>query len=287
MYTNTKAIKLSNLAEDLLKKGINEEAIEALKRSMRLSSPDDMKSYIQVAISLYNNGDYEHAKVFLNTFLEYWMAAEAYFLLGEIAKKEYKLEDAFEFYRKGLSLHVSSNLSPYYEFLSLCSILKEEDKGLEAAKNILKINNKDKVALRYMANYFYRNDLYKEAMNFYKILVDNELADYNDYHYYGVCLHEIKDYKKAEDMYLQALAMYPSDTPEVLSLKNLRTKTLKDNYPNIEESKAKYIQKIKDNPESSDYFHLGNIEFINENYDKAAELYSKAKEIYKEKICAY
>lgn len=282
MSTNTKAMKLSNLAEELLKKGVNEEAIEALKRSMRLSTSDDMKSYLQVAVSLFENGDYEHAKIFLNTFLEYWMAAEAYFLLGAIAKKEYRLEDSFELYRKGMTLYTSSNLEPYYEFLSLCTILKEEDKGLEAAKNVLRINAKDRVALVYMANYFFRNSLYKEAMNFYKILVDNNLADHNDYHYYGVCLHEIKDYKRAENMYLQALAMYPADTPEAKELKNLRSKSLRDNYPNLEESKAKYIQKIKDNPESSDYFHLGNIEFINGNYDKAYELYAKAKECYEE-----
>ena len=46
--TNTKAMKLSNLAEELLKKGVNEEAVEALKRSMRLSSGDDMKSYFEL-----------------------------------------------------------------------------------------------------------------------------------------------------------------------------------------------------------------------------------------------
>ncbi len=285
MSTNTKAMKLSSLAEELLKKGVNEEAVEALKRSMRLSTSDDMKSYLQVAVSLYDRGDYEHAKIFLNTFLEYWMAAEAYFLLGAIAKKEYKLEEAFELYRKGITLYTSSsNLDPYYEFLSLCTLLKEEDKGLEAAKNVLKINNKDRVALVYMANYFFRNGLYKEAMNFYKILVDNKLADHNDYHYYGVCLHEIKDYKKAENMYLQALAMYPADTPEVLALKNLRSKSLRDNYPNVEESKAKYTKKIKENPESSDYFHLGNLEFIDGNYEKAAEFYSKAKEVYEDQV---
>ena len=86
-------------------------------------------------------------------------------------------------------------------------------------------------------------------------------------------------------MYLQALAMYPADTPEILALKNLRSKSLRDNYPNLEESKAKYTKKIKENPDSSDYLHLGNIEFINENYEKAAELYAKAKEVYEEKIC--
>ena len=56
MSTNTKAMKLSNLAEELLKKGVNEEAIEALKRSMRLSTAEDMKSYLQVAVSLFDNG---------------------------------------------------------------------------------------------------------------------------------------------------------------------------------------------------------------------------------------
>ena len=85
-------------------------------------------------------------------------------------------------------------------------------------------------------------------------------------------------------MYLQALAMYPADTPEVLTLKNLRSKTLKDNYPNLKESKEKYTNKIKENPESSDYFHLGNIEFIDGNYEKAAEFYSKAKEVYEEQV---
>ncbi|TKZ32044.1 tetratricopeptide repeat protein, partial [Brachyspira catarrhinii] len=242
MHIGTKAIKLTNLAEDLLKKGVDGEAMEALKRSMRLSNGNDMKSYLQIALSLFESGDYEHAKIFLNTFLEYWMASEAYFILGDIAKKEKRLKDAFELYRKGLSLYNSHNLNPYYEFLSLCSVLQEEDEGLEIAKYLLKRNNRDRVALVYMANYFYRNKLYREAISFYKILVESDLADYNDYHYYGICLHEIKDYKKAEDMYIQALSIYPANTPAAIELKNLRNKNLKDNYPNLEKSRAKYTK---------------------------------------------
>ena len=291
MLIGTKAIKLTNLAEDLFKKGVDGEAMEALKRSMRLSDGNDIKSYLQIALSLFENGDYEHAKIFLNTFLEYWMASEAYFILGDIAKKERRLKDAFEFYRKGLSLYNSHNLNPYYEFLSLCSALKEEDEGLEIAKYLLKRNNRDRVALVYMANYFFRNKLYREAINFFQILVENDLADYNDYHYYGICLHEIKDYKKAEDMYIQALSIYPANTPAAIELKNLRNKSLRDNYPNLEKSRAKYTKNIEESPKSNDYFHLGNIEFIEGNYEKAAEYYYKAKEVYqeymgrKERIC--
>lgn len=137
----------------------------------------------------------------------------------------------------------------------------------------------------FLANYFFANNKYKEAMKFYEVLVDNNLADYNDYHYYGVCLHELKDYKRAENMYLQALEMYPADSPETIALKNLRNRKLEDNYPNIEKSKKEYLENIKHSPKSSDYFHLGNIEFINGNYDKASEFYSKAKEIYLDKVC--
>lgn len=284
MHMGTKAVKLSNLAEDLLKKGVEGEAMEALKRSMRLSDGADMKSYLQIALSLFENGDFEHAKIFLNTFLEYWMASEAYFMLGDIAKKEKRLKDAFEFYRKGITLYNSHNLAPYYEFLSLCSALNEEEEGLETAKYLLKRNNRDRIALVYMANYFFKNKLYKEAINFYKILADNNLADYNDYHYYGICLHETRDYKLAEDMYLQALEICPANSPAAIELKNLRNKSLKDNYPNLEESKAKYSKNIKIAPKSNDYFHLGNIEFIEGNYDKAAEYYYKAKEIFEENI---
>ena len=285
MSINTKAIKLSNLAEELLKKGINTEAVEALKRSIRLSNGEDMKSYLKIAITLFNNGDYEHAKVFLNTFLEYWMAAEAYFILGSISKKECKLQEAFEHYKKGVTLYNGDDLVPYYEFLSLCNVLKEEDKGIDTAKYILKIDNRDRIALVFLANYFFANKKYKEAMKFYEVLVDNNLADYNDYHYYGVCLHELKDYKRAENMYLQALEMYPADSPETMALKNLRNRKLEDNYPNIEKSKKEYLENIKHSPKSSDYFHLGNIEFINGNYDKASEFYSKAKELYLDKVC--
>ena len=291
MLIGTKAMKLTNLAEDLLKKGVDGEAMEALKRSMRLSDGNDMKSYLQIALSLFENGDYEHAKIFLNTFLEYWMASEAYFILGDIAKKEKRLKDAFELYRKGLTLYNSHNLNPYYEFLSLCSVLNEEDEGLEIAKYLLKRNNRDRVALVYIGNYFLRNKLYREAIKFFQILVENDLADYNDYHYYGICLHEIKDYKKAEDMYIQALSIYPANTPAAIELKNLRNKNLKDNYPNLEKSRAKYTKNIEESPKSNDYFHLGNIEFIEGNYEKAAEYYYKAKEVYqeymerKERIC--
>lgn len=280
MAVTTKSNKLSYLAEKLLKKGINNEGIEALKRSMRLSDESDKQSYLDIASSLFESGDYEHTKIFLKTFLEYWMASEAYFLFGEIAKKEKRYKDAFEHYRKGLSIYSSRNLNPYYEFLSLCNILKEEDKGLDIAKSILKVDNRDKIALTYMAKYFYKNKLYKEAISFYEILVENNIADYNDYHYYGVCLHEIKDYKKAENMYIKALDMYPSKNQEIINLKELRERKIEDNYPNIEEAKEKYLKNIEENPTHIDYFHLGNIEFIKRNYEKATELYNKAKELY-------
>lgn len=285
MVTNTKSIKLSNLAEDLLKKGGSREsleAVEALKRSIRLGTGEDMKSYLQVAASLYESGDYEHAKIFLNIFLEYWMAAEAYFILGAIAKREHRFQDAILFYEKGISLYNGMDLRPYHECLSLCIKLKDDERAFELSKCILKINNKDKEALSYMAKYHTKLGAYKEGMKFYSILVENNIADYNDYHYYGICLHETKDYKKAENMYLKALELYPSDSPETTELKNLRKKNLKENYPDIEESKNKYSNKIKENPDVSSYFHLGNIEFIGGNYDKAAELYNKAKSLYEE-----
>ena len=52
MLIGTKAMKLTNLAEDLLKKGVDGEAMEALKRSMRLSDGNDMKSYLQTFLVL-------------------------------------------------------------------------------------------------------------------------------------------------------------------------------------------------------------------------------------------
>jgi len=94
----------------------------------------------------------------------------------------------------------------------------------------------------------------------------------------------MKDYKKAEDMYIQALSIYPANTPAAIELKNLRNKNLRDNYPNIAQSKAKYMKNIKNSPKSNDYFHLGNIEFIEGNYEKAAEYYYKAKEVYQATI---
>lgn len=288
MFTNTKAVKLSALAGSLLKKSGNKEskeAIEALKRSMRLGSVDDIKSYLKVASSLYENGDYEHAKIFLNIFLEYWMSAEAYFILGAISKKERIYAKSLEYYEKGISLHNGNDLSYYHEYLFLCIKLKEEDRAFDICKRILKINNKDKEALSFIGKYHVKVKAYKEAIKFYNILVENNIADYNDFHYYGVCLHEIKDYKKAEDMYLLALNMYPADTPETLELKNLRKHNLRENYPDIEKSKSIYGRIIKKDPDSSSYFHLGNIEFINGNYDKAAELYGRAKELYESKIC--
>lgn len=277
---DNKSTKLGNLAEELLKKGIDNEAMEALKRSMRLNNQSDMTSYLNIAISLFESGDYYHTKVFLDTFLEYSKNSKAYFILGKIAEYEKNIESAFNYYRMGIEIYDNHNLEPYYDFLSICKKLKKEDKGIDAAKNILSINDKDVFALRYMAQYFYKNKLFKESSSFYKILVDNNLADHNDYHYYGVCLYEIRDFKSSEYIYQKALDMYPSNDPQVLKLKDLASKTLEENYPNIEESKQKYLNNIKENPTHSDYFHLGNIEFISGNYQKAVELYNKAKEIY-------
>ena len=282
MNTNVenKSTKLTVLAEELLKKGVDNEAMEALKRSMRLNKQNDMSSYLNIAISLFESGDFNHTKVFLDTFLEYSQDSKAYFILGKIAESEKDIEKAFNYYRKGIEIYDNHNLEPYYDFLSICKKLKKEDRGIEAAKNILKINDKDVFALRYMAQYFYKNNLIKEASSFYKILVENNLADHNDYHYYGVCLYEVEDFKSAEIVYKKALEMYPSNDPRVLKLKNLTSSTLEDNYPNMEEAKKQYLKNIEEKPTHSDYFHLGNIELINGNYQKAVEFFSKAKEIY-------
>lgn len=280
MSNNTKSMKLTNLAENLFKKGINEEAIEALKRSIRLGDKEDMYSYLQVASELYNNNDYEHAKIFLNIFLEHWNAAEAYFILARIHKDENMFESAVSYYEKGFELYSSCELLPYHECLSLYTLLEDDKNALDISKRILKINKQDKTALLFLANYHKNKKLYKEASKFYEMLIKYDYADYDVYSNYGMCCSELQDYPKAEAMYIEALERYPIKNEIYYELKTLRHRSLAENYPNLKESEEIYYKKIESDPDVSSYYNLGNIEFIKCNYDKAASFYTKAKEMY-------
>lgn len=285
MLQNTKSMKLTNLAENLFKKGVNAEAVEALKRSIRLGDKQDMYSYLQVASELYSNNDYEHAKIFLNIFLEHWNAAEAYFILAKIHKNENKIKEALSYYEKGLEIYSNYDITPYHDCLSLYILNEDGEKAVYISKEILKINKQDKTALLFLANHHKKKKLYKEAAKFYEILIKYNYADYEAYSNYGLCLCELSDYEKAEAMYIEALERYPIKNEAYYEFKTLKNRSLAENYPNIKESEEIYYKKIETEPDVASYYHLGNIEFINGNYEKAASFYMKAKELY-ESICA-
>lgn len=284
MTINPKLNRLNTLAENLLKKGEHDEAIEAIKHSIRLAKEDDIPIYLTFIKSLLKKSEYKHSKVFLNTMIKSSKNLEAYFLLASVYKNENDSENALKCYYEAFLVckDTKKNINVYRDLLNIFIEINDIEKTLDVAYAIYNINNKDKDILSLLANGHRTIKNYKKAVFFFKELINNNMADHTDYQYYAVCLHELKEYKNAEKMYLLALDLYPVSNEKIQELKNIRNKSLNENYPNIEDSIKEYKNKIK---ESSDcdytsYFHLGNIEYIKKNYDKALEYYDKSKNIY-------
>jgi len=284
MTINPKLNRLNTLAENLLKKGGHDEAIEAIKHSIRLAKEEDMPIYLTFIESLLKKSEYKYSKVFLNTMIKSSKNLEAYFLLASIYKNENDSENALKCYYEAFLVckDTKKDINVYRDLLNIFIEINDIEKILEVAYEIYNINNKDKDILSLLANGHRTIKKYKEAIFFFNELINNNMADHTDYQYYAVCLHELKEYQNAEKMYLLALDLYPVTDGKLKELKNIRNKSLSENYSNIEESIKEYKAKIE---ESSDcdytsYFHLGNLEYIKKNYKKALEYYGKSKNVY-------
>lgn len=284
MTINPKLNRLNTLAENLLKKGEHDEAIEAIKHSIRLAKEEDMPIYLTFIESLLKKSEYKYSKVFLNTMIKSSKNLEAYFLLASVYKNENDLENAVKYYYEAFLVckDTKKDINVYRDLLNIFIDINDIEKTLDVAYAIYNINNKDKDVLSLLANGHRTIKNYREAIFFFNELINNNMADHTDYQYYAVCLHELKEYQNAEKMYLLALDLYPVSNEKIQELKNIRNKSLSENYSNIEESIKEYKAKIK---ESSDcdytsYFHLGNLEYIKKNYKKALEYYGKSRNVY-------
>ena len=277
---STKSKKLMVLATDLLVRGEIEEAIEALRRSTRLGNSEDMKIYIDVASSLYKQNDYDNSKILLEAFLKDWSCPEAYFMLGEIECKKLNIENAIKYYKSGLSNYKQDALLPYHRYAELYLEIKDIEKSASVYKSIISKKENDEEALSFLGKYYKDKKDYKSASWYYEKIEKYDFGVSVDYQNYGLCLYETGEYKKSEKMYIKAVELFPADSEKTQSLKNLRNKNLQDLYPNLENSEQEYKDSIDKEPSSTSYFHLGNIAFIKGDYQEAARLYEKAKEVY-------
>ncbi len=277
--------KLNSLAEELIKKGQYEEAIEALKHSIRLASDLDIHFYINMAQSLYDAKVHKYAKILLATIADVSSTDEVYFILADIACTEKENLEAITHYEKAFSLFdgKNKNLEVYKKAFNMAIDLNLIDRALNIAKYTLDLFNVDKDILLFLASYNVKNENYKEAIVFYNVLFTNKMLDHNSCYSYASCLHSLKQYQEAEDMYLLALELYPS-SEDLSYLKKLREVSLADNYDDIAKSKREYMSKVAAEPDYSSYYHLGNLEYIDGNYDKALEYYKTSKEIYEDII---
>ncbi len=284
MTINPKLNRLNILTENLLKKGDHDEALESIKHSIRLAKDEDMPIYLSFIESLIKKLEYKHSKVFLNTMIKSSKNLEAYFLLASIYKHEKDSENALKCYDEAFLVckNTKKDIDIYKKLLNVFIEIDDIERTLSVAYEIYGIDNKDKDILSILSNGHRTIKKYKKAVFFYNELINNGMADHTDYQYYAVCLHELKEYENAEKMYLLALELYPESNENIKELKNIRSKSLNENYPNIEDSIKEYQSKIEESSDSdyTSYFHLGNIEYIKKNYDKALEYYNKSRSVY-------
>ena len=284
MTINPKLNRLNILTENLLKKGDHDEALESIKHSIRLAKDEDMPIYLSFIESLIKKLEYKHSKVFLNTMIKSSKNLEAYFLLASIYEYENDTDNVLKCYDEAFIVckNTKKDIDIYKKLLNLFIEIDDIERTLNVAYEIYGIDNKDKDILSLLANGHRTIKKYKKAVFFYNELINNGMADHTDYQYYAVCLHELKEYENAEKMYLLALELYPENNESIKELKNIRSKSLSENYPDIEESVKEYNSKIEESSDSdyTSYFHLGNIEYIKKNYDKALEYYNKSRSVY-------
>ncbi len=277
---HTKSNKLIALATELLNKNEINEAVEALKRSTRMGDADDMKVYMDVASNLFNQKDYNKAKIFIRAFVDERPSAEAYFMLGDVEYKTSNISNAIDCYKNGIEHNKSEDIAPYNKYVSLCVEEGDIDKVVLAYKTLVTKKDDDKVALSFLSKHYRDAKDYKSAVVYYEKIDKYGFGEYIDYQNYGSCLYEVSEYEKSERMYMKAVELFPASSNVSQELKNLRSKNLKDMYPDLEASEKLYKKSAEEEKNHSSYFHLGNIAFIKGDYEEASRLYEKAKEIY-------
>lgn len=277
---HSKSNKLIALATELLNKNEINEAVEALKRSTRMGDAEDMKLYMEVASSLFDKKDYDKAKVFIRGFLEGRPSAEAYFMLADVEHKTSNIVNAIDCYKKGIEHYNGEDLAPYNKYVSLCLEEGDVNKIANAYEALVVKKDDDKDALSFLSKHYKDAKNYKSAVKYYEKIDKYGFGEYIDYQNYGSCLYEVSEYQKSERMYMKAVELFPASSNVSEELKNLRSKNLKDMYPDLEASEKLYKKSAEDEKNHSSYFHLGNIAFIKGDYEEASRLYEKAKEIY-------
>ncbi len=249
-----KAVKLVNKANDEFKKKKYSAAIKDAKAAIK-EWKDLPKAYLVLGNSYYKNNEFNNAIKALDTYTEY------------------DNKDSKAYYTKGLSYE---NMDDY-------------DNALRNFLIVTKITPKDPIVHLEIANLYKKKKSTVNAVEYYrktykldKNIIDAYLGEGNIY-------LEIKDYKKAKDVFEKGLKIKAdarlkrglAKAEGILYFRKARNFFKDNKFGKAEENFLKSIKLLPTHYDAN--YLLGYTYFKQKKFDEAVKFFKKAIEINKEK----
>lgn len=269
------------LSEELVKKGNISEAMEALKRSLRKEEAHASDA-IALAGRLYNSGDIEHSRLFLENIIEYHKSPKAFLMLASIYTQYTQKEDnktALKYYDSYFNVVKEPTLGVCINAARVALKVADSEKTRKYYAMAVEVDGKNKEALLYLSEDSFKNKAFSTAFAYYARILKTDFKDSTHYQKAALCLYNIGDYERSARLMEKAIEESPVDDAYKARIKALREKDISEIYPDLPAREDALIEKVKESEDSSSLYDLGTICVIKGEYEKAANFYERAKSL--------
>ena len=236
---------------------------------------NNLKAIVSIGNIYLEKEMWEHALPYFLKAQTIKPVAEIYQNIGVIYFKKKEYQKSLEYYdqaEKAGRPHDEINLNRGLVFEKL----KKTKEAIHCFMDYYKKNPKIEICFK-LAPLCLEAKLFKESIDYYKILIKHEE---NPFHYaeMGLAYSQIGDFDEAGKCYQKAksLTQISGKYPKI---EQLTFDDFVNKYPDlpkqIEEKKKKVKQGTKD---YLDHVDLGNMHYIQEDYDQSLHAYQKARD---------
>lgn len=208
-------------------------------------------------------------------------SVEVYLSIGILFYKKKNYRKSIEYYEKA-EIQKSGMFEIYWNKALAYEKLKMLKEAVFSFIQAYETNPKSELA-RKIAPMALEAKLFQEAVRFYRILIQKEEHSLY-YAELGLAYMELGNYEESKKAYQKAkeLSKLSGKYPKI---DDLTFDDFIDQYPDLENQIENTIQKIeKGMAEYHDYFDLGNMLFIKGDYQKSADHFKQARDIYVHKL---
>lgn len=187
-----------------------------------------------------------------------------------------KLHNAKELYEKIIRQgNVSYEI--YYEFAHICAKTNDSDKAEKILKKVVELNPEFAPAHKDLGVLYLSKRLFDYAEDEFQMALKAEPDNFEALFEYANFLHATTDFKKADEYYEKALAVY-SGSYEAVGFCALN-KMLLDDLDTANSMIEQVLNKVTD--DGFMYFIAGKIKYLKKEYENAKMYYIKSYELEK------